>query len=154
MAYIKLLNNGDVDRYPYTIEDLKNENKNTSFPEVISQSTLLSYNIHLVNPPINFKPLYNKKYIEVMPICISGSYFQNYIEQDLSSEELESNRINEWDGVRIRRNKFLLDSDWTQLSDSPLSESKKSEWSIYRQSLRDITLQEDPFNIVWPTKPE
>lgn len=154
MKYVKILSNGDIDKYPYTIDDLKRENKNTSFPEIISESTLLFYNVHLVNPPINFKPVHNKKYIEGMPLIISGSYFQNFLEYDLSVDEIESNIINEWDGVRIRRNKFLLDSDWTQLSDSPLSESKKSEWSIYRQALRDITLQEDPFNIVWPTKPE
>jgi hypothetical protein len=27
-------------------------------------------------------------------------------------------------------------------------------WLIYRQALRDITEQTDPFNIVWAIKPE
>ena len=37
------------------------------------------------------------------------------------------------------RNSKLQMSDWTQGSDSPLSNDKKTEWANYRTSLRDIT---------------
>ena len=40
--------------------------------------------------------------------------------------------------VREERNRRLLQSDWTQLPDSPLSDSKKTEWATYRQQLRDM----------------
>tara|TARA_R100001082_G_C4353706_1_gene155789 strand:- start:788 stop:1006 length:219 start_codon:yes stop_codon:yes gene_type:complete len=40
---------------------------------------------------------------------------------------------------RAVRNKKLVDSDWTQSPDSPLSEEKKKEWATYRQALRDLT---------------
>lgn len=54
----------------------------------------------------------------------------------------------------MHRNQLLLHSDWTQLPDVPLPVEKKTEWAVYRQLLRDITLQPDfPTNIVWPTKP-
>lgn len=69
-------------------------------------------------------------------------------------QEIEEELESQWAFIRHRRNEFLLECDWTQLQDSPLSEQKQQEWQIYRQSLRDITLQSDPFNIVWPTKPE
>lgn len=59
-----------------------------------------------------------------------------------------------WINVRRNRNIELSNSDWTQLPDSPLTEEKKQEWVVYRQSLRDITLQPNPFNLIWPTKPE
>tara|TARA_Y100000592_G_scaffold22676_1_gene35216 strand:- start:656 stop:880 length:225 start_codon:yes stop_codon:yes gene_type:complete len=66
--------------------------------------------------------------------------------------------------LRIDRNNLLKDSDWTVLPDSPLSDSKKDEWKIYRQALRDITktakpkLSEnspflDPSSVTFPTKP-
>lgn len=55
--------------------------------------------------------------------------------------------------IRYRRNKYLEESDWTQLPDSPLSPDKKLEWQTYRQELRDVTNQPDPKNIIWPTKP-
>jgi len=40
------------------------------------------------------------------------------------------------------------------LDDVPLTDEKKAEWETYRQELRDITDQPDPFNINWPTPPE
>jgi len=43
------------------------------------------------------------------------------------------------DGLRRRRNQLLQESDWTQFSDSPLTDAKKTEWATYRQSLRDVT---------------
>ena len=30
---------------------------------------------------------------------------------------------------------------------------KRGEWETYRQELRDITTQPDPFNITWPSIP-
>ena len=57
----------------------------------------------------------------------------------------------EWPLVRAERARRLLASDWTQLPDVPLI--TKEAWATYRQQLRDITLQPDPFNIVWPTPP-
>lgn len=64
--------------------------------------------------------------------------------------------LNTW--MRDRRNNLLKACDWTQGVDSPLSDSKKTEWQTYRQALRDVpanntsaTTRED---VVWPTQPE
>lgn len=40
--------------------------------------------------------------------------------------------------ARVRRDRALMESDWTQLSTSPLSDAKKAEWETYRQALRDF----------------
>ena len=42
-------------------------------------------------------------------------------------------------GLRSKRNSILASSDWTVLSDSPLSAELKTAWLEYRQDLRDIT---------------
>lgn len=55
--------------------------------------------------------------------------------------------------IRITRNTLLIESDWSQLEDSPLTEEKKLEWKIYRQELRNLTDNDDLVNIVWPTQP-
>ena len=68
--------------------------------------------------------------------------------------------------LRTARNKMVSSSDWTQASDSPLSDSKKAEWKTYRQSLRDITKTANPkiltdkppfrldmSSVTFPTKP-
>jgi hypothetical protein len=69
---------------------------------------------------------------------------------ELTAEELEANKNNRWNAIRTTRNGLLSSTDWTQLADSPVN---KAAWATYRQELRDITLQEDPLNIVWPIAP-
>lgn len=57
----------------------------------------------------------------------------------------------EWQQVRIARERLLQQTDWTQLPDVPLATREK--WQQYRQALRDITQQPDPHNIIWPQTP-
>ena len=61
-------------------------------------------------------------------------------------------RLNDqWVDVRAKRDNLLSETDWTQLSDSPVD---RVAFATYRQGLRDIPQnQTDPFNIVWPVKP-
>jgi hypothetical protein len=56
----------------------------------------------------------------------------------------------QWTVVRAERNKLLVDSDWTQLPDAPVD---AAAWATYRQALRDVTNQADPFAIIWPESP-
>lgn len=56
-----------------------------------------------------------------------------------------------WASVRAERNRLLQESDWTQLPDVPID--TKDAWAVYRQQLRDVTDQPDPFNIIWPIPP-
>lgn len=58
----------------------------------------------------------------------------------------------QWEMVKQKRNVLLMEADWTQLPD--VSDAISELYKPYRQSLRDITTQTDPFNIVWPIKPE
>jgi hypothetical protein len=57
----------------------------------------------------------------------------------------------QWQAVRTQRNQLLVGSDWTQLPDVPLA--TKEAWATYRQALRDITTQTDPFELNWPVTP-
>ena len=56
--------------------------------------------------------------------------------------------------LRLKRNTLLVESDWTQYVDSPLSDEAKAEWVTYRESLRDLPENtDDPANPTWPTPP-
>ena len=58
-------------------------------------------------------------------------------------------------GVRMERNRLLSVTDWTQVNDSPLTQEKRDEWKIYRQSLRDMFVGcVLPSDVVWPKIPE
>jgi len=88
--------------------------------------------------------------IEVTPTQSGSVYVRTYSVVDLTAEEIAQVNQSRWDYLREKRDKLLSETDYMALQDTPtLSE----EWSTYRQSLRDITNQPDPFNITWPTKP-
>ena len=57
--------------------------------------------------------------------------------------------------ARAQRDKLLLETDWTQVLDAPISAESREAFRVYRQALRDITEQESfPEVIDWPVKPE
>ena len=81
--------------------------------------------------------------------------FNNEIQRrkDLNDEFTNSSSFL-WMKLRNERDDLLLFSDFTQLADTGLTDSKKAEWVTYRQSLRDLpTNTSDPANPTWPTKP-
>jgi hypothetical protein len=61
-------------------------------------------------------------------------------------------------GLRQKRNALIASSDWTILSDSPLSAELKTAWLEYRQDLRDITEGLDTLAkvnaVTFPDKPQ
>ena len=54
---------------------------------------------------------------------------------------------------RATRNQLLVDSDWTQMPDSPLADEAKTSWATYRASLRDLPASEDWPNVTFPEEP-
>ena len=71
-----------------------------------------------------------------------------------------------WVELRAKRDRLLAGSDWTQATDSPLTDEKKLAWTSYRKLLRDIPQNWDsnvdenvinPFDgsqdWSWPQKP-
>lgn len=60
--------------------------------------------------------------------------------------------------LRENRNAMLSSCDWTQGSDSPLSDSKKAEWATYRQALRDLPANNESVttidDVVFPSQPQ
>ena len=65
-----------------------------------------------------------------------------------SSETSENNAEDQ----RNRRNTLLKQSDWSQGADVPTS--IKSNWTDYRQRLRDVPAQSGfPETITWPAEP-
>ena len=59
--------------------------------------------------------------------------------------------------IRSQRKNLLSESDWTQAADSPLTETKKTEWANYRQILRDLpsnyTSNTSLDDVTFPTEP-
>ena len=70
-------------------------------------------------------------------------------ENSLTGEEANFNRMD--------RNNLLSESDWTQMPDSPLTDTQKTSWATYRTALRNLPDHNNWPNLEaddWPTKPE
>lgn len=136
--------------YPYSLQQFRVDNKNYTFPLNIPTETLNEFGIFEVTQTA--KPNdYTKNISEGTPILTDGIYYQNWVQTNALDSEKELRLAIKWSEIRELRNQLLSECDWTQLGD--VSESIKTSYQSYRQDLRDITNQSDPFSIVWPEKP-
>lgn len=141
--YLKLLEDNTT-VFPYNISQLYKQYPNTSFPKTLPEELLNSYNIYSVittSPPA-VDPKSHKLVQAVEKI--NNTWTQVWNTQPLDLEAASNN-------VRAYRNRLLTNSDWTQTEDSPVN---KELWKIYRQALRDISIQAGfPYEVLWPTPP-
>jgi len=81
------------------------------------------------------------------------------LDQSLIDTELEKVYIEmAFKQLRFQRDNLLTKSDWMSLPDSP---NMSSEWSTYRQALRDLPSTASPSlddngnltNVTWPSEP-
>ena len=80
---------------------------------------------------------------------IDGGKVYNVKVESTTTDEQTTLINSKWEDIRRVRDSALIDTDWRASTDLTLSD----DWKNYRQALRDIPTQSDPFNITWPTKP-
>jgi len=142
MSYLKITNNQIK---PYSIEQLRQDNPNTSFPKTFSNDRLAQWGVYPYT--MQEQPDYN--YLtQVLSVDtfveVNGVWTQGWTVSNRSVEDASNN-------IRSQRNNLLAQTDWMALSDNVMSPA----WAEYRQYLRDVTAQEGfPFSVVWPSKPE
>lgn len=147
--YLRIVN-GNIE-YPYSVEKLAKD-LNASIANNISDSSLEEFDVYKVIPTP--KPNdYTKNITDGTPSLVDGVYKQVWNESPASESEINARIIQKWEDIREQRNTLLKQTDWVVLVDSPVSGSDLENWKNYRQELRNVTLQENPFNIVWPTQP-
>jgi hypothetical protein len=146
--YLRIIN--DTINYPYTINELRNSYPNTSLPSQLTDESLVEWDMYVVTPTPAPSD-YTKNITEDTPTLIDGNYYQTWNQVNASEAEISYRIENQWEEVRVLRNQLLTECDWTQLAD--ISSEIKEAWTVYRQALRNITTQTNPFNIEWPAKP-
>lgn len=149
--FIKITN-GQIDQYPYTLQMLRAENPNTSFPKSPSDETLASFNVFRVtytqDPDFNYL---TEKLEQQSPALIDGVWTVSKSVVSKTNEEIEADKLLKSNEIRNDRDQRLAQTDWMALSDNTLTQ----DWAAYRQALRDLPSQEGfPYNVAWPDKPE
>lgn len=146
--YIKL-----VDGVPerYTLRQLRKDNSNVSFPAEPTEELLASWDVY------PFAKVEKPTCDPATEVCeqqgyvvVGGVYSDAYVVRNMTQEELNSYEVRLAERIRYKRNALLSESDWMGVTDRTMSSAEQ----IYRQGLRDITLQLGfPNNITWPTEP-
>ena len=146
--YLRIID--ETINYPYTIKELRQAYPNVSLPAELSEEALSDWDMYSVTST-QIPNDYTKNITEGTPVLTDGVYYQNWIIVNATESEINYRLENQWEEIRLIRNELLKESDWTQLSD--VSQTIKDLWTVYRQELRNITNQQNPFNIEWPIKP-
>lgn len=144
--------NGDTFvRHIHDVEPTRWDEDNFCRVAKLTPEQIEHYGVHqlkLVTPPYYDPATQTREHGPAL--LIDGVWTQNYIVSDLDADASAATVGAQWTVVRAERNKLLADCDWTQLPDAS---ADAAAWAVYRQALRDITDQSDPFNIQWPTTP-
>lgn len=152
-----------------TDSQLRTDNPNTSFPQVLTPEIIDSfgYDPVLEGPQATTIPPYQYSQRDgVVEIngkwfthYIAGPVFQDYTDPDgvvhTAAEQYEAYcfaKDNEQaKSIRTDRNRRLADCDWTQLPDAPVDHQA---WATYRQALRNVSSQPGfPWDVQWPEEP-
>jgi hypothetical protein len=135
-------------RHIFDVEPTQWDADNYYYARRLTDEQVERFGVHkkqIVTPPYHDAAT---QHLEEGPaLLIDGVWTQNYIVTDLSADESAAKVGAQWTVIRVERNKLLVESDWTQLPDAPVD---AAAWATYRQALRDVTDQANPFNIVWP----
>lgn len=151
MIYVKLNSNGEIEKYPYNLLDLRVDFPNTSFTIPVEESSLNSRGIFRVVEGVMPQIDYTKELVELQPVLQNGTWTQVWSVVNATTEQVQIKFEAAAYDIRKKRNELLLNSDWTQVLDAP---TNKQVWAEYRQSLRNITTQLTfPWSVDWPTQP-
>jgi hypothetical protein len=141
------ITDGQVERFPYTVQDLRRDKLPTTFPKNIPDWMLADNDVYPVtrSERPSHDDLTQVLVRDLAPTLVGGTWVIGYTVENLPFDMAAVN-------VRTRRQSLFDETNWMGLSDTP---EMTDEWKIYRQVLRKITTQEGfPYSVEWPTKPE
>tara|TARA_B100001287_G_scaffold233000_1_gene204275 strand:- start:535 stop:972 length:438 start_codon:yes stop_codon:yes gene_type:complete len=85
----------------------------------------------------------------IVDAYVEGGKAYNVRVENTTADEQTELTNQKWIAIRLERDQRLQVTDWRASSDLTLSDA----WKNYRQALRDVPTQSDPYNITWPTEP-
>ena len=150
MFYVLLAADGSVDRYPYTLTDLRRANPGTSFPKKISDETAAEFNCFPVTPATQPADDYTVN-LSRTAIKQGDGWVEEWISTPATPEQVTERTEVKAAEVRQQRDELLADCDWTQLPDAPVD---AVAWQLYRETLRMVPGQPGfPHTVTWPEEP-
>jgi len=140
MNYL-LASNNAVLKFPYSLEELRSDNPQTSFAWEMSAEALAQwgvYSVEIQSPP----PDYDKRPESInldAPSFVNGQWIREWLVSLANAELIAERTVKKAAEVREYRNKLLAETDYTQLADY---KGDSEKFKILRQLYRDIPQQE------------
>ena len=123
MFYAKLKEDGTLDRYPYTLTDLRFDNRNTSFPKDISDEVAASFGVVPVQPTPQPEPSITVN-LERTAELQDGTWVEVWIETPATAEEIAEREAAEAIAA-VRRCDYQ--AFWDALLISPVYQSIRAQ---------------------------
>lgn len=133
----------------YTLGQLRRDNPLTSFPKLIPEDLLASYDVYPYtrNTAPNCDILTARIVDGEFEQDTDGNWSLPYVIEQQPLDQAEGN-------IRSLRDNKLQETDWIVSKAYERGQPVPTEWAYYRQALRDVTDQAGfPYEIIWPTKP-
>ena len=138
---------------PITVGDYRELFANTSFPASGPSSEFLAENNAKKVTLFKAHDRLTQKLVSCEPYD-DGEFVSLAQVADMSAEEIQASKDSAMAQIRGQRNQLLKECDWTQIADCTIP--KKTEWTTYRQTLRDLpSIVTDPRTFAdWPHNPD
>jgi len=119
-----LIDNNQVVQYPYSVEQLKQDNPQVSFPVPFTESTLNNYNVYTVKATNQPQADNTKTISEANPVLIDGVWTQAWIVADATPEEMAARN----EQIRQQRREAYEDEADPLFFKAQRGESTMEEW--------------------------
>jgi hypothetical protein len=147
MSHVLEQSRGVINQYPYSIQKLKADNSNTSFPSEITDSLLQSYKVYPVSQEARPEISDDKRaVVDNTPSYADGNWSLGWSVKNKTDDEKSLDESSK----RRERDELLKATDHYALTDRGLSD----DVADYRQALRDFPEEEGFPYIDFPEQPQ
>jgi hypothetical protein len=141
-------------RHIFDAEPTQWDENNYCYARRLTPEQVAHFGVHkkqIVTPPYHDPA--TQRLEEGPAVLVDGVWTQNYIVTELEVDAAAAKTEAQWIVIRAERNKLLTETDWWVTKAAETNTAISAEQHTYRQTLRDITDQANPFNITWPALP-
>lgn len=146
----------DTPIFPYDPVQLRLDHPNVSFPVEFTEEILNEYGVFKVQyeeaPIIDQRTQYIE--YEKSPTFMNNNWVIRCMVMSKDQTAIDAYDAYVGKSITNKRNALLAETDWIIVKAIENSEAVPTEWQMYRQALRDITIQPGfPYDVTWPTQP-
>ena len=155
-----LIKNGVVEKYPYTLADLKKDHPNTSFANTPKDATLAEFDMQVIYK--SAQPSYTSLQLieEVTPVFSTGNrrWEQGWLVTDKTTHQIALEELSKQQSNKNAAVHLLQQTDWTSMPDvsDPLKSNpylaNQGEFTQYRSIIRNIAIN-PTVDAVFPDMP-